>query len=177
MGRLRDAAADGRLSFEELADRVEAAGGAATRAELERLTRDLSADVERTPPATADEQRHVPPMVRRLRERRSQHLQRGRIYRAAFVVAGFVVLAAGVAMLVLPGPAFVVIPIGLAILSLEFAWAERLLEHALEQAADARQKASRATPGQRLLTVVAIACAAAAFVAAALIWDIPYIPV
>jgi hypothetical protein len=52
-----------------------------------------------------------------------------------------------------------------------------LLEHALEQAADARQKASQATPGQRLLTVVAIACAAAAFVAAALIWDIPYIPV
>ena len=39
----------------------------------------------------------------------------------------------GVAMLVLPGPAFAVIPIALAILSLEFAWAGRLLEKALEQ--------------------------------------------
>jgi uncharacterized protein (TIGR02611 family) len=116
----------------------------------------------------AEEQRQEPQMVRRLRERRDQHLQRSRIYRAAFVIAGFVVLAAGLAMLVLPGPAFVVIPIGLAILSLEFAWAERLLERALTQAEDARQK---------LLTVVATACAVAAFVAAAIIWDIPYVPV
>jgi uncharacterized protein (TIGR02611 family) len=125
----------------------------------------------------AEEQRQEPQMVRRLRERRDQHLQRSRIYRAAFVIAGFVVLAAGLAMLVLPGPAFVVIPIGLAILSLEFAWAERLLERALTQAEDARQKAAQATPAQKLLTVVATACAVAAFVAAAIIWDVPYIPV
>ena len=116
-------------------------------------------------------------MVRRLRERRDEHAQRGRIYRAAFVIAGFVVLAAGLAMLVLPGPAFIVIPIGLAILSLEFAWAERLLERALVQADDARQKAAQATPAQRLLTVIATACAVAAFVAAAMVWYIPYIPV
>jgi uncharacterized protein (TIGR02611 family) len=125
----------------------------------------------------AEEQRQEPQMVRRLRERRDEHAQRGRIYRAAFVIAGFVVLAAGLAMLVLPGPAFVVIPIGLAILSLEFAWAERLLERALMQAEDARQKAAQATPAQKLLTVVATAFAVAAFVAAAIIWDIPYIPV
>jgi uncharacterized protein (TIGR02611 family) len=120
---------------------------------------------------------HVPPIVRRLRERRHEHLSRGWIYRAAFVVAGFVILAAGVAMLLLPGPAFVVIPIGLAVLSLEFAWAERLLEHALIQAHEARRKAARATPGQKLLSVVATACGAAALVAAAIIWDIPYVPV
>jgi hypothetical protein len=41
--QLRDAAAEGRLTFEELADRVEAAAGAATRGELERLTEDLPA--------------------------------------------------------------------------------------------------------------------------------------
>jgi tellurite resistance protein TerC len=38
--------------------------------------------------------------------------------------AGGIVLAAGVAMIVLPGPAIVVIPIGLAILATEFAWAK-----------------------------------------------------
>ena len=38
---LRDAAAEGRLTFEELADRIEAAAGATTRGELERLTGDL----------------------------------------------------------------------------------------------------------------------------------------
>ena len=42
------------------------------------------------------------------------------------IVGGTVVLF-GVAMLVLPGPAFVVIPAGIAILALEFAWARRWL--------------------------------------------------
>jgi hypothetical protein len=43
MGRLRDAAAEGRLTFEELADRIEAAAGAVTREDLERVTEDLPA--------------------------------------------------------------------------------------------------------------------------------------
>jgi tellurite resistance protein TerC len=42
------------------------------------------------------------------------------------VIGGSVVLV-GVAMLVLPGPAFIVIPAGLAILSVEFAFARRWL--------------------------------------------------
>ncbi len=41
--------------------------------------------------------------------------------------AGGTLLAAGVAMLVLPGPAFVVIPAALAILAIEFVWAQRCL--------------------------------------------------
>lgn len=52
-------------------------------------------------------------------------------YRAArrvvVAVIGGTVLSLGIAMLVLPGPAFVVIPVGLAILGAEFAWARRLL--------------------------------------------------
>jgi tellurite resistance protein TerC len=47
--------------------------------------------------------------------------------RIAIAVAGFTVLCVGVAMIVLPGPAFIVIPAGLAILALEFAWAKRWL--------------------------------------------------
>jgi uncharacterized protein (TIGR02611 family) len=42
-------------------------------------------------------------------------------------VAGFTVLIVGVAMIVLPGPAVVVIPLGLAILATEFVWARTLL--------------------------------------------------
>jgi uncharacterized protein (TIGR02611 family) len=119
----------------------------------------------------------VPAMVRKLRERREEHLRRGWIYRIAFVVAGFVILAAGLAMLVLPGPALVVIPIGLAVLSLEFAWAERLLERALVQADEARTRAARATTGQKVLSAVATACGIAAFVTAAILWDLPFLPV
>ena len=42
-------------------------------------------------------------------------------------VIGAAVLAVGVALIVLPGPAIVVIPLGLAILATEFLWARRLL--------------------------------------------------
>jgi tellurite resistance protein TerC len=52
------------------------------------------------------------------------------IKRVAIAVAGFTVLLIGLAMVVLPGPAFLVIPAGLAILALEFAWAKRLLAEA-----------------------------------------------
>ena len=47
--------------------------------------------------------------------------------RIAITIVGFSVLAVGIAMIVLPGPAFVVIPLGLGILSLEFAWARHWL--------------------------------------------------
>jgi tellurite resistance protein TerC len=47
--------------------------------------------------------------------------------RIAISVVGGTVLALGVAMIVLPGPALVVIPLGLAILGVEFAWARRWL--------------------------------------------------
>jgi hypothetical protein len=42
----------------------------------------------------------------------------------------------GVALLVLPGPAFVVIPVGLAILATEYAWARRWLRKAGRIATD-----------------------------------------
>jgi tellurite resistance protein TerC len=48
--------------------------------------------------------------------------------RIAVAIVGSTVLAVGVALIVLPGPAIVVIPIGLAILSLEFAWARMWLK-------------------------------------------------
>jgi uncharacterized protein (TIGR02611 family) len=119
----------------------------------------------------------APKLVRRLHEKRETHRDHGRIYRAAFVVAGIVVLLAGLAMLALPGPAFVVIPIGLAILSLEFAWAGNLLESALEKGAQAKEKAGETTTKQRVLSGVAIAAAVAAFAVAAVLYDIPVLPV
>jgi len=118
-----------------------------------------------------------PELVRKLRARQAEHRRRGRLYRAMYVVLGAVVLAAGVAMLALPGPAFVVIPIGLAILSLEFEWAERLLERALIKGDEARRKAAAASPAQKALSAAAVACAFAAAVTAAILWDIPLLPV
>ena len=53
----------------------------------------------------------------------------------AIALVGFTVLLVGVAMLVLPGPAFIVIPVGLGILGLEFAWARRWLRNVKERGA------------------------------------------
>lgn len=50
--------------------------------------------------------------------------------RAIVAVIGFTVLLIGVAMIVLPGPAILVIPLGLGILATEFVWARRLLQRA-----------------------------------------------
>ncbi len=51
-----------------------------------------------------------------------------RIKRVFVAIIGFTVLLAGIAMMVLPGPAILVIPLGLAILATEFIWARRLLK-------------------------------------------------
>ena len=47
--------------------------------------------------------------------------------RVIVTVLGVSVICLGVAMIVLPGPAIIVIPIGLGILSTEFVWARNLL--------------------------------------------------
>jgi uncharacterized protein (TIGR02611 family) len=43
-------------------------------------------------------------------------------------LVGGLVLLAGIAMMLLPGPAFIFVPLGLAILALEFAWARHYLQ-------------------------------------------------
>jgi tellurite resistance protein TerC len=54
------------------------------------------------------------------------------VRRFVVAVVGGTILLGGAALLVLPGPAFVVIPIGLAILAIEFEWARRWLRRARE---------------------------------------------
>ncbi len=104
-----------------------------------------------------------PALIERLLARREQHRRRSVVYRIAFGTLGGLILAAGVVMLVTPGPAFVLIPVGLAMLALEFRWAERLLERALEQAEKARVKAAGASSAQKLAgTALGVAAAAAA---------------
>lgn len=48
--------------------------------------------------------------------------------RIAVTVVGFTVLIIGIVLIVFPGPAFIVIPIGLAILATEYVWAQKLFE-------------------------------------------------
>jgi uncharacterized protein (TIGR02611 family) len=52
--------------------------------------------------------------------------------RIAITVIGASILAIGIVMIVAPGPALVLIPVGLAILGLEFAWARHWLKRLRE---------------------------------------------
>ena len=59
---------------------------------------------------------------------RKFHLDRMPVVRkVVYSVIGLTVLLLGIAMMVLPGPAIIFIPLGLAILASEFAWARRII--------------------------------------------------
>jgi uncharacterized protein (TIGR02611 family) len=90
--------------------------------------------------------------------------------RIAVAIVGGAVLLAGVAMLVLPGPAIVVIPAGLAILATEFAWARTALDRAKAKADQAKQLAMGGDRNRnRFLAAAALCCV---FVAGAVAWSV-----
>jgi hypothetical protein len=59
---------------------------------------------------------------------------------------GGAIVTVGVALIVLPGPAVVVLPFGVAVLATEFAWAERLLQRIRKLVDRAMQRVKR--PGR-----------------------------
>ena len=56
------------------------------------------------------------------------------VRRILILILGVSVILVGLALTVLPGPAFIVIPLGLGILATEFIWARRLLDRVKEAA-------------------------------------------
>ena len=67
--------------------------------------------------------------------------------RIAVTIAGFVLLIAGLAMLVLPGPGILIVIAGLAILATEYVWAQRALNFAKQKAEQTKNKVlGRKTP-------------------------------
>ena len=116
------------------------------------------------------------PWLERLREQRDRHLSRSRLYRVPFAVLGFTVVLIGIALLVLPGPGLLVIAAGLAMLALEFAWAERVLERTLDRMSKTSQTVRRASRLQQALSLAAGLAALAALIAAAKYLDFPLLP-
>lgn len=104
----------------------------------------------------------TPEIVKRLQRQRRSFRRRSPIYRTLWVLAGAVVLVVGIVMTVLPGPALVLIPIGLAMLSLQFRWAQHLLDKALAKGSAARDRAAAVSGRQKLLAAAVIICLVAA---------------
>jgi uncharacterized protein (TIGR02611 family) len=120
-----------------------------------------------------------PELLIKLQERKVRHKQRHIVHRAAVVVAGILIVCAGIAMSApgVPGPGIVTIIIGLTFLALEFDRAERLLERVIIWGDRAAERAEQTTTKQRVLAGIATALAFGAFAAAAILWDIPLMPV
>jgi uncharacterized protein (TIGR02611 family) len=121
----------------------------------------------------------TPELLVKLRERKERHKQRHIVHRIAVVILGFLIVLAGIVLSFpsVPGPGIAVILIGLGFLALEFDRAERLLERAIIWADRAKDRAEETSTKQRVLAGLAGALAVAAFVVAAILWDIPLLPI
>jgi uncharacterized protein (TIGR02611 family) len=120
---------------------------------------------------------HHRTLSEKLARRRERHIQHSMPYRVAFVVVAFVILIGGVALVPLPGPGWAIVFIGLGMLALEFKWAEHLMEKILDRLEAAKESAANASPMQKAVGVAATVLGIAAFVVAAILWDIPLLPV
>jgi uncharacterized protein (TIGR02611 family) len=100
------------------------------------------------------------------------------VVRWAVVLLGVLITLAGIVMTgPVPGPGFLVIPVGLALLALQFEWAENLLEKAVVWADNAKAKAASRSKGEKIASGVGIAAGIGAFATAGILWDIPLLPV
>jgi len=91
------------------------------------------------------------------------------IRRAAIVTSGFALLLAGAALLVLPGPGIPLVAAGLALLSLEFAWARRLRAWVVRRT----ERITPASRGRRIVAGCAAVAGAAGTSVAVGLWGIP----
>ncbi len=130
------------------------------------------------PPALASRE-DVPEMLKKLQDRKQRHKERSRIYRVGNVVVGLVLVVGGIVLSGpgVPGPGFLVILLGLGLLALEFERAERVLGRVIIWADKAKGRVNRATTGEKIAAAIVAALVVGGLVAAALLWDIPLLPV
>jgi uncharacterized protein (TIGR02611 family) len=120
-----------------------------------------------------------PELLIKLQERKMRHKQRHIVHRAAVVVAGVLIVCVGIVLTLpgVPGPGIVTIILGVGFLALEFDRAERWLERVIIWGDRAAERAEQTSPRQRLVAALLTAAALAAFAVAAILWDIPLVPV
>jgi hypothetical protein len=93
---------------------------------------------------------------RRVHAVQIRYHQGGPVVRAVWVVVAVAVVVAGLAMLVLPGPAVLVIPIGLAMLAVRYRWAQWALGALIDHGVRIQRSLARRSRGLRLTWSVAV---------------------
>jgi tellurite resistance protein TerC len=105
----------------------------------------------------------------RVAEVQAMYRRQGRLLRLVWLMAGATIVLAGLAMTVFPGPAIVVLPVGMAILAAQFAWARRVLEVGIDRGVDVKRRMQAVAPITRLLTTLVVVCLAGAVLAVILL--------
>ncbi|GHB62724.1 membrane protein [Streptomyces cirratus] len=116
--------------------------------------------------ADSEAQPHVSKAPAFVKANRSLHLS----WQIGVFVVGLAVIAAGVAMLVLPGPGWVAIFAGLFIWGTEFAWAQVVLRWTKRKVAEAAQKAMDPRVRRRNLILTGVGFAVAAALIGFYLW-------
>jgi hypothetical protein len=101
----------------------------------------------------------------RLDQARSIYEDHGRVFKALWVAVGVIVVGAGLAMIVFPGPVTIVIPAGLVMLAAAFGWARWLLLKSVRGGVEAINRVEDASPWVKALGLLASASVAAAVIA------------
>jgi aminoglycoside 6'-N-acetyltransferase len=128
-------------------------------------------------PAMLMARRRVHPWMLKLRDRKQVHKRRNRLFRTVWAGAGVIVILIGLALIPLPGPGWLVTAAGVFMLALEFDHAERLLEKILDRLEQVTEQAQNAGPWAKAALVAVGLAGVAATVVAALLWDVPFLPV
>lgn len=95
------------------------------------------------------------------------------VKRSVVTIVGLLVVAGGIALLVLPGPGILLVVVGLAVLATEYAWARDLLGTAKEKALKAQEEAV-ASPWRTGATVLFAVAMVGAGIAMLVVDDVPW---
>ncbi|MER5771212.1 TIGR02611 family protein [Streptomyces sp. NPDC001985] len=101
-----------------------------------------------------------------VKARRTLHLS----WQVGVFVVGLAVVSAGVAMLVLPGPGWVVIFAGMAIWATEFVWAQLVLRWTKRKVSEAAQRALDPRVRRRNIILTSVGGVICAALAAVYLW-------
>lgn len=101
---------------------------------------------------------------RRVRAVQRHYHHGGPALRAVWMVVALIMILSGLAMMVLPGPATIVIPIGLAMLAVRFRWAQWALRQVIDRGVRVQRWYAKASPLVRLASTGLVLGGAAALV-------------
>ncbi len=120
-----------------------------------------------------------PELLVKLQARKERHKQRHIAHRVAVVALGALLIPIGIVMSGpgVPGPGFLVILLGISFLALEFDRAERFLERVIIWGDRLADRVEASSAREKIAAAVVVGLLLAAFVVAAVLWDIPFVPV